>query len=135
MDPATSARRPTNPYAVRMDAELPSLAIALIVFQIGDAIACFIPASFITRALDAVDCPPRLRTLIPFVKIDAAIGLAIGLWVPVIGLLTSGALVVYYLVAVGFHVRAKDSVANSVPAIALAVISAAVGVFTYLPAI
>ncbi len=118
-----------------MDVELPGLAIALIVFQIGDAIACWGPMGFITQSLDAVNCPAGIRKVLPFVKIDSAIGLTIGLFIPWFGLVTIGALIVYFLIAIWFHVRARDTIANSVGAVVVLGFVIAVGALSYLPAV
>jgi len=118
-----------------MDVELPALAIILIVFQIGDAIACIGPIELIKTGLDAINCPPRVQRLIPFVKMDAALGLAIGLWVPIIGAVTIVALIAYYLIAIAFHVRARDTVVNTIPAIVLLVFTIVVGALSYFPAV
>lgn len=42
------------------------------------------------------------------VKFAAAVGLVAGVWVPVLGGVTVWALVLYFLVAVFIHVRARD---------------------------
>ncbi len=118
-----------------MDVDLPALAIILIVFQVADAIACIGPIAPIKVALDAVDCPPRIRRLLPFVKLDSAIGLTIGLWVPILGALTIVVLVVYFLVAIAFHVRARDTVINTVPAAVMLVFVVVVGALSYFPAV
>lgn len=118
-----------------MDVELPALAIVLIAFQIGDAIACIGPIAPIEKSLDAVGCPPRIQRLLPFVKLDSAIGLTIGLWVPILGALTIVALVAYFLVAIAFHVRARDTVANTVPSLLVLGFVIAVGALSYFPAV
>ncbi|MCV7083571.1 hypothetical protein H7H37_22975, partial [Mycolicibacterium insubricum] len=41
---------------------------ALAAFQAADAVACAIPAPQITAALDAVNCPPEIRPVLPVVK-------------------------------------------------------------------
>ena len=46
--------------------------------------------------------------MFPVVKFAAAVGLVGGIWVPGLGLLTSAALVLYFVLAVGAHVRASD---------------------------
>ncbi|MEM7139811.1 MAG: DoxX family protein [Actinomycetota bacterium] len=118
-----------------MDIEAPALAIILIVFQVGDAIACIGPIDFIKRSLDAVDCPESIRRILPFVKIDSAIGLTIGLWVPWVGVATIGALILYFVIAIGFHVRARDTVANTIGAVVMLGVVIAVGAISYLPAL
>jgi hypothetical protein len=118
-----------------VDVEIPALAIILILFQVGDAIACIGPIDVIRKGLDAVNCPPRIRQLLPFVKFDGAIGLTIGLWEPIIGALTIVALVIYFIVAIGFHVRARDAMANTVPAVVVATFVIVVGALSYFPAV
>lgn len=44
----------------------------------------------------------------PVIKFAAAIGLAAGVWIPGLGILTAGCLVVYFLVAVALHIRVQD---------------------------
>jgi hypothetical protein len=118
-----------------MHAELPALVIALIVFQVGDAAACLGPLPFIERSLDRVGCPPPVRRVLPFVKLDSAIGLTIGLFVPIVGVVTVVALVAYFVVAIAFHVRSGDTAVNTVPAIAMLVVVAVVGGLCFVPAV
>lgn len=93
--------------------------VALIAFQVVDGIACSIPTAFITRALDRVDCPAELRPILPKLKLASAAGLAVGLWVPIIGLVTSFALVAYFVIAFGFHLRARDTFISTMGAVAM----------------
>ena len=44
----------------------------------------------------------------PPVKFAAAAGLVAGIWIPYLGTVTSLALVAYFVVAIGAHVRARD---------------------------
>lgn len=118
-----------------MDVDNPGLAIALIVLQALDAVACIGPIPFIKRSLAQIDCPPRIVRLLPFLKIDSAIGLTIGLWVPWIGAATIVALIAYFVVAIGFHVRARDTIQNSLGAPLVMGFVIIVGVFSYFPAL
>ena len=118
-----------------MEVDYPALAIVLIVFQIGDAIACIGPIPPIKRGLDTIGCSPRLQRRIPFVKLESAVGLTIGLWVPILGALTIVALVVYFVVAIAFHVRARDTVLNTTPAAVVLVFVLVVGAVSYFPAV
>ena len=52
--------------------------------------------------------------------------LAIGLWKPRFGLLVALCLIAYFVIAVGFHVRVRDTIANSFPPVLLAICSALV---------
>ena len=93
---------------------LPIVALAGI--QIGDGIACAIPAQFITDALDRVNCPAELRPVLPVLKLSSAVGLILGIRSPRMALVTSVALVAYVSFALAAHARAHDRVANAVPA-------------------
>ena len=44
----------------------------------------------------------------PVIKLAAAAGLVAGIWVPVLGILTTGSLVLYFVIAIGMHVRMRD---------------------------
>ena len=58
--------------------------------------------------LDRLGFPEELRFVFPFIKFASAVGLGIGVHWKWIGRLTSSALVLYFTVAVAFHVRARD---------------------------
>jgi hypothetical protein len=58
--------------------------------------------------LDRLGFPEQGRFVFPIVKSAAAMGLALGLRWPSLGRLTAAALAAYFVLAVGFHVRAKD---------------------------
>lgn len=76
--------------------------------QAGDAVACAVPVAPITKALDDVGLAPELRPVIPFVKGAAAIGLASVYRFPGLARLTTLMLTVYFVLAVAFHVKARD---------------------------
>lgn len=91
--------------------------VALAAVTAIDGVACIGPVSYIRQALDRIDCPPRIRRLLPPVKFASALGLVVGIWVPVLGLVTSAAMVVYFVIAITVHVRARDTVANTAGAV------------------
>ncbi len=93
--------------------------ITLAVVTALDGIACIGPIPFIRRALDRIDCPERIRRLLPVVKLAAAAGLVSGLWIPGLGLATCAALVVYFGIATRMHLRAHDAALNTSGAIAM----------------
>ncbi|MBP8921398.1 MAG: DoxX family protein [Micropruina sp.] len=66
------------------------------------------PAAFIAACFEDVRWPRRLWWLMPPVKFAAAAGLVAGIWIPYLGTVTSLALVAYFVVAIGAHVRARD---------------------------
>ncbi len=84
----------------------PVLGLAFI--QIVDALLCIGPIAPIAACFDAVRFPRRLWWIFPVVKFTAAAGLLVGLWVPWLGLVTSVALVLYFVLAVAAHIRARD---------------------------
>jgi hypothetical protein len=96
-------RTPLNAFP---DPVWPVLALAAI--QVVDGLLCLKPVSFIAQCFDDVHWPRRLWWVMPPLKFTAAVGLLAGLWVPYLAALTCGALVVYFVVAIGMHVAARD---------------------------
>jgi hypothetical protein len=80
----------------------------LAAMQAGDAVACAIPVPPIPKVLDDVGLAENLRPILPVVKAASAIGLlSVYKW-PRVARLTTLMLTVYMVVAVSFHVKAKD---------------------------
>ncbi|MRG59065.1 hypothetical protein GE115_04160 [Agromyces sp. CFH 90414] len=84
----------------------PVLILAAV--QLVDGILCMKPVAFIAQCFVDVGWPRSLWWVMAPLKFAAAAGLVLGIWVPFLGLLTSAALVAYFLVAIGMHVRARD---------------------------
>ncbi|MCV7153123.1 DoxX family protein [Mycolicibacterium pyrenivorans] len=80
----------------------------LAALQAGDAVACAVPIAPIEKAFDDVGLAPELRPVIPFVKAAAAIGLLSVYRFPGLARLTTFMLTVYFVLAVGFHIKARD---------------------------
>jgi len=59
------------------------------------------------------------RLVLGLVKVGSAVGLLAGLHRPPLGRLTATVLVAYFIAAIGFHVRAKDTLVRHVPAAAM----------------
>lgn len=116
-----------------MEAEFPGLPIVLVLFLVVDALACAIPLGYASRRFDAVDCPARVRVLVPWIEVAAAVGLSVGLWVPAVGVVTGACLTVYYVIAVGFHFGARDRLVDALPAIVLLVAAVIVTLISFLP--
>lgn len=76
--------------------------------QLGDAVMCVKPVPFIRRCLLDVGFPQRYWRVLPLLKAAAAAGLVIGIWVRPLAVLTSAALVAFFLVALTAHVRVRD---------------------------
>jgi hypothetical protein len=89
---------------------------ALAAFQAGDAVACAIPVPYITRFLDILEVPVTIRWIFPVVKAAAAVGLLSVSRFPALARLTTAMLTVYFVLAVGAHIRVRDRVVNVIPA-------------------
>ena len=81
---------------------------ALAAVQAGDAVACAIPLAAIEKAFDDVGLLREVRPVIPVVKAASAIGLLSVFRWPPLARLTTVMLTVYFVLAVGSHVRARD---------------------------
>jgi hypothetical protein len=86
----------------------PKVYAVLAAIQAGDAAACAAHAAPIEKAFDDVGLAPELRPIIPFVKAASAIGLLSVFRFPALARLTTFMLTVYFVLAVGAHIRAKD---------------------------
>ena len=80
----------------------------LAAISLGDGLLCVKPVQFIAQCFTDVKWPRRYWWLIPPIKFAAAIGLVAGIWLPGLGILTTGCLILYFLVAISMHIRARD---------------------------
>jgi hypothetical protein len=88
------------------DPTWPLLVLAAI--QLADAAACVKPLWFVDACLTDVGFPRRFWWVFTPIKLTAAVGLVVGVWVPEIGLAACLGLVLYFVLAMGAHVRARD---------------------------
>jgi hypothetical protein len=88
----------------------------LAAFQAADAAACAIPLPLITKALDQLGVPPNIRWILPAAKAASVIGLLSASRIPVVARLTTAMLTVYFVLAVGAHIRVRDRLVNAIPA-------------------
>lgn len=95
----------------------PKTYAALAAFHAVDAVACAVAVPPIKKVLDTVEVPENVRPVLPVVKAAAAVGLASVTRFPGLARLTTAMLTVYFVLAVGAHVRVRDTVANSLPAV------------------
>ncbi|MEU8002259.1 DoxX family protein [Catellatospora sp. NPDC049111] len=108
----------------------PVAVLALI--QLVDAAWCVKPVRFVAQCLEGVRFPRRYWRLLTPLKLAAAAGLLAGLWVPYLAAVTNGALIAYFLVAIGMHIRARDFGRNLfVNASGMLVLSAAVFAYAF----
>lgn len=88
------------------DPTWPVLVLAAI--SAGDGVLCLKPVAFIADCFRDVGFPTRYWPLMPIIKFAAAAGLLAGIWIPVLGLVTTGSLVLYFLIAITMHLRMRD---------------------------
>jgi DoxX-like family len=86
----------------------PRTYAVLAALQAGDAVACAVKIAPIEKALDDVHLAPELRPVIPVVKAAAAVGLLSVYRFPWLARLTTFMLTVYFVLAVAFHIKARD---------------------------
>lgn len=94
----------------------------LAAMQAGDAVACATQFAPITKAFDDVGLAEELRPIIPVVKAASAIGLLSVYRFPWLARLTTFMLTVYFVLAVAFHVKARDWSPSVVAAASLLVL-------------
>lgn len=87
------------------DARLYQLAAA---GQAADAAACIGPIPYITHCMDTVEFPAEHRWIFPIIKGASAIGLAAAPRFPALARLTAVMLTIYFVLAVGSHIRVRD---------------------------
>lgn len=95
------------------------IIVGLVAVQVADGIFNAIPTQWLREDLDHLGFPWRLRHVFPVIKVASAAGLLGGLRWPRLGRITSGALIVYFMLGTGFHLRAKDGPLRWWPAAAM----------------
>ena len=100
--------------------------LTLVAMQSGDALFNTFPTQWLTDDLDRMRVSQPVRTAIPIIKASSAVGLLAGLRWPRLGRLTAGALVAYFLCALGAHARVRDAAWRYVPAVGMLVFAATV---------
>jgi hypothetical protein len=86
--------------------------IVLAAISAVDGVLCVKPAGFIAQCFRDVGFPERYWPLMPLIKFAAAIGLVAGVWVAILGIVVTGGLVLYFLIAIAMHIRARDFTRN-----------------------
>ncbi|WP_081687220.1 DoxX family protein [Glycomyces tenuis] len=82
--------------------------IVLAIASFFDGLLCIRPVAFIARCLEGVNFPRRWWWVFTPIKLAAAAGLIIGIWLPYLGAVTSAALVLYFVIAITMHLRERD---------------------------
>ena len=109
----------------------PVTVLALI--QFVDALMCIKPVGFVAQCFVGVNWPRKYWWIMSPIKFAAAAGLVAGLWIPYLGAVTCAALVLYFMVAIGMHIAARDFGRNLfVNATGMLLICVTTGVFCFL---
>jgi hypothetical protein len=95
----------------------PKTYAGLAAFQAVDAVACAIPLPVIAKILDNLGIPQNIRWLLPASKAASVVGLLSASRIPALARLTTAMLTLYFALAVGAHLRARDRIVNAVPAV------------------
>jgi hypothetical protein len=94
----------------------PKTYAALAAFHAVDAVGCAVQVAPIKKVLDDLGVPENVRPVLPVVKAAAAVGLLSVTRFPALARLTTAMLTLYFVLAVGAHIRARDKVVNTIPA-------------------
>lgn len=94
----------------------PKTYAGLAAFQAIDAVACAIPISPIAKSLDTLGVPQDIRWVLPLAKAASVLGLLSAGRVPALARLTTAMLTLYFVLAVGAHIRVRDRIVNTLPA-------------------
>lgn len=97
----------------------PRVLALLASFQAVDAAICVQPIPYVAKRLDDVRYPQQYRWIFAPIKAASAVGLLGGIRFPWLAKLTLLMLTVYFTLAVGAHVRARDIGLNAVSASSL----------------
>ena len=96
----------------------PKTYAALGAFHAVDAVGCAVQLAPIKKTLDDLGVPDSIRPVFPVVKAAAAVGLLSVTRFPALARLTTAMLTLYFILAVGAHIRARDKVTHAIPAVA-----------------
>ncbi len=86
----------------------PRTYAALGALMAADAVFYAIPLKFVTEGLDKVHFPRDYRWIFPPIKAAAAIGLFSVTRYPPLARLTTAMLTLYFVLALGSHIRSRD---------------------------
>jgi hypothetical protein len=95
----------------------PKTYAGLAAFHAVDAVACAVQVAPIREVLDRLGVPDSVRPGIPVVKAAAAVGLLSVTRFPALARLTTALLTLYFVLAVGAHIRVRDTALNTLPAV------------------
>lgn len=77
-----------------------------VVVNLAAGVADLMKAEFVLGNSDTLGLPRRWLPMLAWLKLAGAAGVVLGLWVPALGLAAATGLVLFFVGAVGAHVRA-----------------------------
>jgi len=107
--------------------------VVLAMIQLVDGVLSWRPVAFVAKCFDDVHFPREWWWIFTPIKFAATAGLLAGIWIPYLGAVTCVALVLYFLVAIGMHIAARDFGRNLfVNATGMLVICVATGLWSFV---
>ncbi|MEN9803232.1 MAG: hypothetical protein RIS41_79 [Actinomycetota bacterium] len=101
------------------------LSVVLAVLCLTSALADFRLVPQVVQAVERLGFPTRIVPALGLAKAVAAVGLSIGLGLDRLGTFTALCLSLYFVVAVGAHLRVKDAASETLPALVMLGLSVA----------
>jgi hypothetical protein len=101
------------------------LSIVLAVLCLTSALADFRLVPQVVQAVERLGFPTRIVPALGLAKAVAAVGLLIGLGLDRLGTFTALCLSLYFVVAVGAHLRVRDAASETLPALVMLGLSVA----------
>jgi hypothetical protein len=127
--PAVSTKRngylSTNEVGRFKSVNIVAIIVGLIVsvMCLGSAVADFKKNPQIVESLTHLGVNTDRMSALGAVKLLGVAGVIVGFWVTAIGVVAGIGLALYFVGAIAFHVRAKDNVKNTFPALLLLILS------------
>jgi uncharacterized membrane protein YphA (DoxX/SURF4 family) len=79
----------------------------------------------VVETMHAVGVKDSQMPVLAILEILGALGLLIGIWIPLLGVLAAAGLTLYFLGAVAAHLRVKQPIKDFAPALALGLVALA----------
>lgn len=118
--------RPQSPYDATVEVLSTVLAVVLILACWATALADFRRAPQIVETMERLGVPLRMLPILGAVKVAGGLGLLVGQWNDALLTVASLGLVLYFAGATAAHLRRKDEVQHTAPAVVLLLCSVVV---------
>lgn len=101
------------------------LGVVLAVLCLISAIADFRLVPQVVQAVERLRLPTRIIPTLGIAKTAAGVGLLLGLVIDRLGTFVALCLSAYFVIAVGAHVRVRDAIVETLPAVVMMALSVA----------